>query len=194
MIVTFDTRTVLLVGMLVFLSVSGPLDMVGGIILAIVGILQAILNAIESIPGAIAALFSSGRTVVSHEVPKVYSTTLNLVSDAKSYISNTFSHTFSFANPVQSVDVTLTLHNVGSMRLSQLSVNFHIAGKTISVPVANLLSGPDVTADSGPILLPTPLSVVGVTVDIAGTLCGSGCSNLTFTPSADLVASVPPEP
>gem|GEM_PF-4461997 len=192
MIPTFDTKTILLASMLVFLSFSAPLDIIGGIISTIVGIFQAIVNFFASLPSIIGGLWSSGSSTASHVASQTYSTTVKFVSNARSFIQNVTSHDFNFANPIQSVDVTLTLHNVGSMHLASLSVDFHVAGQTITIPVTNPLTGPDIAIDSGPILLGTPLSLVGVTLDITGTLCGSGCSNLTFTPSADIVASVPP--
>jgi hypothetical protein len=175
--------------MFVFLAVSG--GMFDGIISAFEGFFKAIADFFSAIASALSGLFAQKSQDVSHASSQVYSTTLHFVSDAKSYVSQSISHEFTFSNPVQNVSVSLTIHNAASMRFRQIVVDFHVAGKTISIPVSNLNSrGPDITVDQI-IPLPSPLSVVGVTADIAGTLCGASCSNLTFTPTADLMVSVP---
>ncbi len=175
--------------MFVFLAASGGIF--DGIISGIGAFFKAVADFFAAVGAALSGLFSSSSKTVSHDASQTYSTTLHLVSDAKSYVSQSISHEFTFSNPVQNVSVSLTIHNAASMRFRQIVVDFHVAGKTISIPVSNLNSrGPDITVDQI-IPLPSPLSVVGVTADIAGTLCGASCSNMTFTPTADLMVSVP---
>jgi hypothetical protein len=173
-----------------FVSLAASGGIFDGIISFFEGIGKAIADFFSAIGSFFGSIFSQGSKDVSHSASQTYTTTLHLVSDAKSYITQSFSHTFNFSNPIKSVNVSLTLHNVASMHFRQLQVNFHVAGQTYSVPLSNPIPGPDMTVDQ-PITLINPLSLVLVTVDITGTLCGSTCSNLTFTPSADLTVSVP---
>jgi hypothetical protein len=182
-------RKVPLATIFVFLAASGGIF--DGIISTFEGIFKAIADFFSAIGSALSGLFSKGSQDVSHASSQTYSTTLHFVSDAKSYVSQAISHTFTFSNLIKSVNVSLTIHNAASMRFRQIVVDFHVAGQTFSIPISNPNTGPDITVDQL-IPLSSPLTVVGVTADIAGTLCGASCSNLTFTPSADLMVSVPP--
>ncbi len=167
-------------------------DVFAGILSAIAAFAKAIADFFAAIGGILSGLFSPAVPAVSHATSQTYLATVHFFSDSSSYVAASISHTFQFTNPVQSVNVTLTLYDVASMHFRQIQVNFYVAGKIISIPVANPFAGPDVTIDSGTIILPSPTPLVGVTVDITGTLCGSSCTNLTFSPSADLTVSAPP--
>jgi hypothetical protein len=169
------------------------LDMFGGFFSAVEGFFQAVANFLEAVGAFFASQFSPAGRAVSHLPSQTYHATMQFVSDAKSRVSQTVSHAFNFSSAIQSVNVTLTLNNVASMHFQQLVVDFHIAGQTAIVPVTNPLSGPSITVDSGPVYLGSFMSIIGISVDVTGVLCGSSCSNLTFTPSADLIASVPPQ-
>jgi hypothetical protein len=187
----FDEK-ILIASMLVCLTFSANLDIVGGIIGAFEAADKAIAHAFSALEGFFGELFSSGSKDVTKSASQVYTTTVNFASNAKSLVTQTVSHSFHFSNPVQSVNVSLTLENIGSMHFQSIQVNFQINGRTITLPIANVITGPDYTIDSGTIPLPSPVSLVGITADISGTLCGSSCSNLTFTPTAVLSVSVPP--
>jgi hypothetical protein len=167
-----------------------------GIGSAIASAINAFVQAIEAIGSFIGSafsnVFSQGSQTATNVSSQTYSTTVHFVSDAKSSVSQSVSHTFTFSSPIKSVDVSLTIHNIASMHFQRLQIDFHIAGQTISVPITNPVSGQDITVDQT-IPLPSLLSVVGITATISGTLCGSGCANLTFDPSADLIVSVPPQ-
>jgi len=188
----FDGRKVLLAAMFVSLAFgAGIFDGIVSFFQSIASAIVAIANAIGNAFAAVGRFFSGAGQTVSNDASQTYSTTLHFVSDAKSYVTESISHDFTFSNPVQSVDVSLTIHNVAPMHFQQFVVTFHVQGKNYSIPIRNPISGPDLRVDQL-IPLPSPVSLVGITADISGTLCGSGCSNLTFSPSADLTVSVPP--
>jgi hypothetical protein len=188
----FDGRKVLLATMFVSLAFgAGIFDGIVSFFESIASAIAAFANAIGNAFAAAGRFLFGGAQTVANDTSQTYSTTVNFVSDASSHVFQSISHTFTFSNPIQSISVSLVMHNVASMHFRQIQIDFHVAGKTFTVPITNPNSGPDIAVDQV-IPLPSPLSVIGITADVSGVLCGSSCSNLTFTPSADLIASVPP--